>query len=240
MSAPRSMRSASTRSVPMRWASRSTRSRWCGRSSRAASSTLREGLEQLIVVEEKRSIIEAAVKDELYHLKGAPQVVGKRDENGAPLFQAHGALDTLQIAVAIGERLLRFADPTALKERVASLKAAMAARGKAPDIAARTPYFCAGCPHNSSTVVPDGSRAYAGIGCHYMAQFDGPRHRGLHPHGRRGRQLDRRGAVLQHRPRVPEHRRRHLCAFGLDGDPRRRRRPASTSPTRSSTTTRWR
>ena len=65
------------------------------------------------------------------------------------------------------------------------------------EAATRIPYFCPGCPHNSSTVVPEGSRAYAGIGCHYMAHWMDRNTEGLHPDGRRGRQLDRRGALLQ-------------------------------------------
>ena len=91
------------------------------------------------------------------------------------------------------------------------------------DIATRIPYFCSGCPHNSSTVVPKGMRAYAGIGCHYMVQWMDRDTLGLHPDGRRGRQLGRRGAVLQAPARVPEPRRRHLQPLRLDGDPRRDR-----------------
>ena len=74
----------------------------------------------------------------------------------------------------------------------------------------RTPYFCSGCPHNTSTRVPDGSIARAGHRLPLHGPVDGPRQHGLHPDGRRGRQLGRRGAVLDARPRVPEPRRRHL------------------------------
>ncbi len=128
-------------------------------------------LDLLMVVEEKRMIIEVEAKEELYPLARRPVIVGKRDEKGDWLFPAKGALEPTSIAVAIGERLLAFVDDSALKERLARLKAVLAARSKEAEIAIRTPYFCAGCPHNSSTVVPEGSLAYAGIGCHYMAQW---------------------------------------------------------------------
>ena len=128
------------------------------------------GLDLIVVVEEKRMIAELYVKEALHQLKAAPSIIGKRDENGDPLFQAYGALEPTGIAVALGERILRFADDSNLKERVAKLKAVLA-RPATDEIATRLPYFCPGCPHNSSTVVPAGSHAYAGIGCHYMAQW---------------------------------------------------------------------
>ncbi len=130
-----------------------------------------KGLDLVMVVEEKRMIVEVEVKEELYHLPWAPTVVGKRDEAGQPLFPAYGALEPTQIAVAIGERLLKYNDDAALRTRVEELKSRLAQRGTVKELASRTPYFCAGCPHNTSTRVPDGSRAYAGIGCHYMAQW---------------------------------------------------------------------
>ena len=108
----------------------------------------------------------------------------------------------------------------ARRARGAPERCAERARRDAGRSRPRTPYFCSGCPHNSSTKVPEGMRAYAGIGCHYMAQWMDREHAGLHPDGRRGRELDRRGAVLQAQPRVPESRRRHLQPLGLPGDPR--------------------
>ncbi len=82
-----------------------------------------------------------------------------------------GALDPNDIAVALGERLLRYHRNDDLAGRVARLKGAQERLAATADIAARIPHFCAGCPHNSSTKVPEGMRAYAGIGCHYMAQW---------------------------------------------------------------------
>ncbi|EJW10073.1 Indolepyruvate ferredoxin oxidoreductase [Rhodovulum sp. PH10] len=128
------------------------------------------GLDLLIVVEEKRSLVEVQVREELYGTANQPMVVGKKDEQGRWLFPVKGALDVDTIALAIGERLLAVAPNEELVARVAAVRAA-AARTTAPDLAVRVPYFCSGCPHNTSTKVPEGSRAYAGIGCHYMVQW---------------------------------------------------------------------
>ncbi len=134
-----------------------------------------EGLDLIIVVEEKRSLIEFQIKEQLYGIANPPVVVGKTDEEGKVLFPAKGALDTNDIAIAIGERIERHSPDTGVKERLAELRKFQKVLSETQDVAVRMPTFCAGCPHNSSTVVPDGSHAYAGIGCHYMAQFL-PRH----------------------------------------------------------------
>ncbi len=129
-----------------------------------------QGLDKIIVVEEKRSLIENQLRDELYGSAHQPVCVGKKDEKGRPLFPVAGALDVNHIAIAIGRRLLEFNASPELEARVAYLETLQ--RGLAPlkDAAVRTPYFCSGCPHNTSTKVPEGMRAYAGIGCHYMVQ----------------------------------------------------------------------
>ena len=128
------------------------------------------GLETLIVVEEKRGLIEPQVKELLYGEPGAPVVIGKRDEMGAPLFPSHGALNSNQVALALGRRILARSDDPALRARIEEIEAReRAAPGDPPML--RTPYFCAGCPHSTSTRVPEGSKARAGIGCHYMAQW---------------------------------------------------------------------
>ena len=175
------------------------------------------GLDLIIVVEEKRSLIEVQVREELYGTANQPTVIGKKDEQGNWLFPVKGALDSNDVAICIGERLLKYVTDENLKGRVARLKEAQARLAVTQDVAVRIPYFCSGCPHNSSTVVPAGSRAYAGIGCHYMAQWMDRSTLGLHADGRRGRQLDRRGAVLETPARVPEHRRRHLQPLRLHG-----------------------
>ena len=131
-----------------------------------------DGLELIIVVEEKRSLIEVQVREELYGTANQPVCIGKKDEQGKWLFPVKGALDPNEVAICIGERILQRVGPNAeIAARVAALKDAQRILAETHDVAVRTPYFCSGCPHNSSTVVPEGMRAYAGIGCHYMAQW---------------------------------------------------------------------
>ena len=130
-----------------------------------------KGLDLIIVVEEKRSLIEVQVREELYGTANQPTVIGKKDEQGNWLFPVKGALDSNDVAICIGDRLLKYVTDENLKGRVAGLKEAQQRLAETQDVAVRIPYFCSGCPHNSSTVVPEGSRAYAGIGCHYMAQW---------------------------------------------------------------------
>lgn len=139
--------------------------------SRKELRAFAKGLDTIIVVEEKRALIEVQVREELYGLADAPNVVGKKDEKDKWLFPVKGALDSNQIAIAIGERLNRFAKDRKLGSAVTKLKKAQEALKATKGVAQRIPYFCAGCPHNSSTHVPEGSRAYAGIGCHYMVQW---------------------------------------------------------------------
>ncbi len=130
-----------------------------------------QGLDLIIVVEEKRSLIEVQVREELYGTANQPACIGKKDEQGNWLFPVKGALDPNDVAICIGERLLRVAPNDELAANVARLKSAQRALTETIDVAQRIPYFCSGCPHNTSTRVPEGSRAYAGIGCHYMAQW---------------------------------------------------------------------
>lgn len=128
-------------------------------------------LDLVMVVEEKRSLIEVQVREELYGSAHQPIVIGKKDEKGEWLFPVKGALDPNDIAIAIGERILAKKPDAALADRVAALRAAQGRLGEIVELASRTPYFCSGCPHNTSTKVPEGERAYAGIGCHYMVQW---------------------------------------------------------------------
>ncbi len=129
-----------------------------------------QGLETIIVVEEKRSLIETQLREALYHLPNRPLIVGKKDERGETLFQAAGALDPNDIAIALGERVLRTIGPSdEIAARVSKLRQFQAMLADTKDAGTRTPYFCSGCPHNSSTKVPEGSIANAGIGCHFMS-----------------------------------------------------------------------
>ncbi|WP_444923008.1 indolepyruvate ferredoxin oxidoreductase family protein [Microbulbifer sp. DLAB2-AF] len=134
------------------------------------------GLDTLLVLEEKRSLMEVQLKEELYnvHLKDPnfPRILGKVDEHDQPLMPAYGELSPAIISQVLGlildqdklgergrHRLMRL---NALAQRIAQ---------QAGSNVSRLPMFCAGCPHNRSTKVPEGSRALAGIGCHYMAQW---------------------------------------------------------------------
>ena len=128
------------------------------------------GLEMIVVVEEKRSLIEVQVRENLYGTAMQPTVIGKKDERGDWLFPAKGALDPNDIAIALGERVLKVIGPSEeIAARVDRLKQYQAMLADTKDIGSRTPFFCSGCPHNTSTKVPEGSIAGAGIGCHFMA-----------------------------------------------------------------------
>jgi indolepyruvate ferredoxin oxidoreductase len=125
------------------------------------------GLEELLVVEEKRAFVELFIRDVLYNLDERPRVVGKRDLDGRPLVPASGELDADRIAQIVATRLERRLSLPSITARVALLQALR--ERPQPLTLARQPYFCSGCPHNRSTVVPDGSLAGGGIGCHGMA-----------------------------------------------------------------------
>src|SRR5579885_3556822 len=114
------------------------------------------GLDLIIVVEEKRSLIEVQVREELYGSPTQPICVGKKDEEGNWLFPVTGSLDPNDIAIAIGRRLLRYVKSEKLEARVHELERAQARLATAQDYGVRTPYFCSGCPHNTSTKVPEG------------------------------------------------------------------------------------
>ncbi len=132
------------------------------------------GLEELLVIEEKGPFLERLVKDALYGGPDQPRVLGQRDERGAPLVPPHGALDADAIARVIGSRLLARDELPSVRARLEQL-AAVAGRAPVELGAARTPFFCSGCPHNSSLAADDDAVVGAGIGCHTMVL--------LAPHG---------------------------------------------------------
>jgi indolepyruvate ferredoxin oxidoreductase len=129
------------------------------------------GLRTVLVVEEKRGVIEPALKELFYHLPAdqRPQVLGKTDPAGRPLLPSTGELSPELIARVLAERLGLGADP-AVRARLERAEVARRAAEGAPP-APRPPFFCSGCPHNCSTRVPEGSRALAGTGCHVMAAW---------------------------------------------------------------------
>lgn len=132
-----------------------------------------EGLEEVLVVEEKRAIIENQLKEQLYNWRAdvRPRVVGKFDEKGEWILPSANELSPAHIAMIIGKRLARFVTSPKIEERLAWLEQKMKSLDREKATTVRTPYFCSGCPHNSSTKVPEGSRALSGIGCHFMSQW---------------------------------------------------------------------
>ena len=130
-------------------------------------------LEDILVVEEKRPIIEDQLTSQLYNnpVAGRPRVVGEFDEEGRELVPSRGELTPALVARAIARRLARFHDSEAMQARLEFLDAKERSLARPRPAAERTPHFCSGCPHNSSTRVPEGSHALGGIGCHYMATW---------------------------------------------------------------------
>ncbi len=127
--------------------------------------------EEILVVEEKRPLIEDQISKILYPLPAdkRPRIVGKTDETGAPLLPADESLDSTRVAAAIFARLGGLGGCTPdIAQRHDVMAAANGARGSAAPLT-RVPYFCSGCPHNTSTRVPEGSVAFSGIGCHTLA-----------------------------------------------------------------------
>jgi indolepyruvate ferredoxin oxidoreductase len=143
-----------------------------------------QGLEEILVVEEKRQLIEYQLKEQLYNWREdvRPRVIGKYDEKGEwelPMAEwqlpAASDLSPAIIARVIATRVARFHSSTRISERVAFLEAKEKALAKPRETIARVPHYCSGCPHNTSTMnVPEGSKVLAGIGCHYMATWLAP------------------------------------------------------------------
>ncbi len=126
-----------------------------------------QGLREVLVIEERRDLVESQLKQICYGLATRPVIVGKRDELGQPLVREVGELDAAHLAQVIYARLPEHKRTPAMRAHIDGLRAQAPV---APNLHERKPFFCSGCPHNTSTVVPAGSRALAGIGCHYMVQ----------------------------------------------------------------------
>jgi indolepyruvate ferredoxin oxidoreductase len=126
-----------------------------------------QGLAEVVVVEEKRAFVELGVKDALYGTASPPRVLGKFDEDSRPLLRGDSDLPPELLADKLGQRIRRVLPP----ELAGALtpEGDVASRRISLPLVTRTPYFCSGCPHNRSTVVPDGSLVGAGIGCHALA-----------------------------------------------------------------------
>ncbi len=146
------------------------------------------GLEEILVIEEKRQLLEYQLKEELYNWREdvRPRVIGKFDEKGEWahigrsdgtvdhgdwLLPAAGELTPAMIARVIAGRIERFFTSDRIQARLAFLQAKEKSLSERLFSIDRVPTFCSGCPHNTSTHVPEGSRALAGIGCHYMVTW---------------------------------------------------------------------
>jgi indolepyruvate ferredoxin oxidoreductase len=127
------------------------------------------GLDEIVVVEEKRAFIELAIKDLLYGRPNAPAVYGKRAPDGSELVRPNADLPPGVIAAAIAPRILAHLDISSVRAWVERRKVPLRATIALLPLANRTPYFCSGCPHNRSTVVPEGSLVGVGIGCSALA-----------------------------------------------------------------------
>lgn len=128
------------------------------------------GKEEVLVVEEKRGIIESQFKEYFYDWPGQKpkKMVGKHRAAGDPLIPWTGELSPLALVPVVAERLHAFFPDENLPEKARALTQTPTPVLSVPG-ATRTPYFCSGCPHNTSTKLPKGSVANSGIGCHVMA-----------------------------------------------------------------------
>ena len=142
------------------------------------------GLDEILVVEEKRSFVESQVRDLLFDLDVRPRVTGKRSPDGSALLPDSGALTADLVTPALRARISAVLPDAPIRmprERIALIDTS-------GDLPVRQPYFCSGCPHNRSTVVPDGSVAGGGIGCHTMAAWMDRDNEGLTHMGGEGAQ----------------------------------------------------
>ena len=131
-------------------------------------------MQEIMVIEERREVIENQIKQHLFNWgQERPRITGKFDDLDQPILPLAAELDVANIALAIAHRLLKLDLDTDthqhLTQQIKRLTEQQKQVIQAPSV--RTPYFCAGCPHNASTKVPEGSRASAGIGCHYMVTW---------------------------------------------------------------------
>lgn len=132
------------------------------------------GLDYLFVVEEKRSLMEVQLKEELYNVEvvdpNFPKIIGKLDSQDNPLLPAYGELSPAIVAQVLVRALPNEYCDERIEARLKTLRNNEALANCVDLQTQRSPFFCSGCPHNTSTKVPDGSRALAGIGCHYLVQ----------------------------------------------------------------------
>lgn len=133
-----------------------------------------KGLEEILVVEEKRSILEDQLTGQLYNwpVDKRPRVIGEFDEHGNDLLPNLAELTPAMIARAIAARMRRFYEDQNIEDRLAFYNKKEAALAQTKTSLERKPHYCSGCPHSTSTRVPEGSRSLGGIGCHYMGTWE--------------------------------------------------------------------
>ena len=128
-----------------------------------------KGLEKIIVVEEKRSLIETQIKEILFNANKNTKIVGKLDEQNNDLFLSSGSLDPGEIAIKLYQHIKQFHSSDKIQKKVHIINSLVKKNNNLLNIK-RTPYFCSGCPHNTSTKIPENSRAITGISCAYLVQ----------------------------------------------------------------------
>ncbi len=132
-----------------------------------------DGLEEVLVVEERRDVMEHQLRAMLYNLpdRRRPRIVGKRDDQNKPLLRDTLDLDAAQVAKAIYRRLEPSDRNDQMDRYISWISQDVGEPDKITPLHVRSPFFCSGCPHNTSTNLPEGSRATAGIGCHFLVQW---------------------------------------------------------------------
>ena len=132
------------------------------------------GLEEILVVEEKRSILEDQLTGQLYNwpVERRPRVVGEFDEQGADLLPNLGELTPAMVARAVAGRMGRFYRDESIDKRLEFYRRKERSLAQPRAMLERIPHYCSGCPHSTSTRIPEGSRALGGIGCHYMGTWE--------------------------------------------------------------------
>jgi indolepyruvate ferredoxin oxidoreductase len=132
------------------------------------------GLQEVLVVEEKRDLLEDGIRKACYDLPTdlRPRIIGRKDDTGAPLLDNSRPITADEIALALASRIGKFHDSEWMQARVKRLTGCADRSSGLPALnMQRTPYFCSGCPHNTSTRIPEGSRGVGGVGCHYMVTW---------------------------------------------------------------------
>lgn len=133
-----------------------------------------EGLDEIVVVEEKRSFVEAGLREALYGVACTPRISGKRDPDGSDLFAAHGELDADAVTLGLASRLQERPEHEGARAWLAQRREVIARERLQLPLIQRAPYYCSGCPHNTSTRPGTDSVVGAGIGCHAMVLLMDP------------------------------------------------------------------